>query len=91
VRRFNFQDWETTQYKMMRIPTPARSRGVMEKCTYRAKRINERRIDAERADEKIEDDGTLQTACQQSRPAGAIIFGNINDPNSQCKVAGAGS
>ncbi|HST11780.1 MAG TPA: TAT-variant-translocated molybdopterin oxidoreductase [Terriglobales bacterium] len=87
VRRFNFllfQDWETEQYKMMRNPdVTVRSRGVMEKCTYCIQRINERRIDAERTDEKIKDDGSLQTACQQSCPAGAIIFGNINDPNSR--------
>ena len=87
VRRFNFllfQDWATSQYKMMRNPdVSVRSRGVMEKCTYCVQRINERRIDAERVDEKIKDDGTLQTACQQSCPAGAIIFGNINDPNSR--------
>jgi len=86
VRRFNFllfQDWETPQYKMMRNPdVSVRSRGVMEKCTYCVQRINERRIDAEREDRKI-NDTELQTACQQSCPAGAIIFGNINDPNSK--------
>jgi molybdopterin-containing oxidoreductase family iron-sulfur binding subunit len=86
VRRFNFllfQDWDTSQYKMMRNPdVSVRSRGVMEKCTYCVQRINQHRIDAERADGKIED-GTLQTACQQSCPAEAIIFGNINDPNSR--------
>ncbi len=85
VRRFNFllfQDWETPQYKMMRNPdVSVRSRGVMEKCTYCVQRISERRIDAEREDRKI-NDAELQTACQQSCPAGAIIFGNINDPNS---------
>jgi len=54
----------------------------MEKCTYCVQRINERRIDAEREDRKI-NDTELQTACQQSCPAGAIIFGNINDPNSK--------
>jgi MoCo/4Fe-4S cofactor protein with predicted Tat translocation signal len=86
VRRFNFllfSDWETPQYKMMRNPdVSVRSRGVMEKCTYCVQRINERRIDAEREDRKI-NDTELQTACQQSCPAGAIIFGNINDPNSK--------
>ncbi|HZZ16396.1 MAG TPA: TAT-variant-translocated molybdopterin oxidoreductase [Candidatus Sulfotelmatobacter sp.] len=86
VRRFNFllfQDWETPQYKMMRNPdVSVRSRGVMEKCTYCVQRINEKRIDAEREDRKI-NDNELQTACQQSCPAGAIIFGNINDPNSK--------
>jgi len=87
VRRFNFllfQDWDTPQYKMMRNPdVSVRSRGVMEKCTYCIQRINQRRIDAERAGEKITDDGTLQTACQQSCPAGAILFGNLNDPQSR--------
>ena len=86
VRRFNFllfSDWETPQYKMMRNPdVSVRSRGVMEKCTYCVQRINERRIDAEREDRKI-NDTELQTACQQSCPAGAIVFGNINDPNSK--------
>ncbi len=86
VRRFNFllfQDWETSQYKMMRNPdVSVRSRGVMEKCTYCVQRINQHRIDSEREDRKIQD-GELQTACQQSCPADAIVFGNINDPNSR--------
>jgi molybdopterin-containing oxidoreductase family iron-sulfur binding subunit len=92
VRRFNFllfTDWETPQYKMMRNPdVTVRSRGVMEKCTYCVQRINEHKIDAETAsvregkEIKINDD-ELKTACQQSCPAGAIIFGNINDPNSK--------
>jgi MoCo/4Fe-4S cofactor protein with predicted Tat translocation signal len=91
VRRFNFllfQDWETPQYKMMRNPNVSvRSRGVMEKCTYCIQRINERRIDTETASVRegkeslIGDE--LQTACQQSCPADAIVFGNINDPNSR--------
>jgi molybdopterin-containing oxidoreductase family iron-sulfur binding subunit len=92
VRRFNFllfQDWETPQYKLMRNPdVTVRSRGVMEKCTYCVQRINEHKIDAETASvregrEIKVADGDLQTACQQSCPAGAIIFGNINDPNSK--------
>jgi MoCo/4Fe-4S cofactor protein with predicted Tat translocation signal len=92
VRRFNFllfQDWETPQYKLMRNPdVTIRSRGVMEKCTYCVQRITEHRINAETAavrenrEFKIED-GSLQTACQQSCPADAIVFGNINDPNSR--------
>ena len=93
VRRFNFllfQDWETPQLKIMRNPdVTVRSRGVMEKCTYCIQRISEHRIDTETAavregkDFKGIPDGTLQTACQQSCPANAIVFGNINDPNSR--------
>jgi Fe-S-cluster-containing dehydrogenase component len=86
VRRFNFllfQDWETPQFKMMRNPdVTVRSRGVMEKCTYCVQRITQHRIDSERENRKIQD-GELLTACQQSCPANAITFGNINDGNSQ--------
>jgi len=86
VRRFNFllfQDWVTPQFKMMRNPdVTVRSRGVMEKCTYCVQRISEHRIEAERENRLIRD-LELQTACQQSCPANAIIFGNINDPNSE--------
>jgi MoCo/4Fe-4S cofactor protein with predicted Tat translocation signal len=91
VRRFNFllfQDWTTPQYKMMRNPdVSVRSRGVMEKCSYCVQRINEHKIDAETASvregKQIKVGDELQTACQQSCPAEAIVFGNINDPNSK--------
>ena len=88
VRRFNFllfQDWETPQFKLMRNPdVTVRSRGVMEKCTYCVQRIKEHRIDAERADTRHD---SKMASCK--RPASspvrpdAIVFGNINDPNSR--------
>jgi MoCo/4Fe-4S cofactor protein with predicted Tat translocation signal len=86
VRRFNFllfQDWETPQFKMMRNPDVSiRSRGVMEKCTYCVQRITVARIDSEREERPVRD-GEIQTACQQACPSNAIVFGNINDPQSK--------
>ncbi len=86
VRRFNFllyQDWETPQFKMMRNPDVSiRSRGVMEKCTYCVQRISVARIDSEREERAVRD-GEIQTACQQACPSNAIVFGNVNDPQSK--------
>ena len=86
VRRFNFllfQDFTTPQYKMMRNPeVSVRSRGVMEKCTYCVQRITRGRIEAERENRKVRD-GEVLTACQQACPAGAIVFGDLNDPESR--------
>ncbi len=86
VRRFNFllySDWDTATLKLMHNPdVTVRSRGVMEKCTYCIQRITRARIDSEKEQRKIRDQ-EIQTACQQACPAEAIIFGDLNDKNSQ--------
>jgi MoCo/4Fe-4S cofactor protein with predicted Tat translocation signal len=86
VRRFNFRlysDWDTPSLFGMRNPNVSvRSRGVMEKCSYCVQRINAAKIEAEKQDRPVRD-GEIVTACQQSCPAEAIVFGNINDPASR--------
>ena len=86
VRRFNFleyADWYTTTLEPLRNPdVTVRSRGIMEKCTYCVQRINQARIDAKREERKIRD-GEVVTACQATCPADAIVFGDLNEPNSR--------
>lgn len=86
VRRFNFllyADYDTESLKLMRNPDVSiRSRGVMEKCSYCIQRIQEAKITADKAGRALQD-GEVITACQQACPTSAIIFGNVNDPDSK--------
>jgi MoCo/4Fe-4S cofactor protein with predicted Tat translocation signal len=86
VRRFNFllySDWYTPSLKLMRNPeVSVRSRGVMEKCTYCVQRINHAKMEAEKEGRRVRD-GEIVTACAAVCPAEAIVFGDINDPDSR--------
>lgn len=84
VRRFNWFEYprdDTLQNLLLNPDVTVRSRGVMEKCSLCVQRIEEGKIEARRRGEPVAD-GAILTACQQSCPAQAIVFGNINDPAS---------
>jgi molybdopterin-containing oxidoreductase family iron-sulfur binding subunit len=59
-----------------------RSRGVMEKCTFCVQRIQEGKLKAKLENRPLID-GDVNTACAQACPTSAIVFGNVNDPNSR--------
>lgn len=97
VRRFNwfeydknnmFADvnpatWANDLGRMVLNPdVVVRSRGVMEKCTMCVQRIQEGKLTAKKLERKLMD-GEIQTACQQSCPANAIIFGDLNNKETQ--------
>ncbi|MCW5980357.1 MAG: TAT-variant-translocated molybdopterin oxidoreductase [Bryobacteraceae bacterium] len=87
VRRFNFLEWHKDVAESTRMvfnpDVTVRMRGVMEKCTYCVQRIQETKIRAKAEGRRAIRDGEILTACQQTCPAEAIVFGNLNDPNSR--------
>ncbi len=58
-----------------------RMRGVMEKCTFCTQRIQEAKIAARREGRRLGGNEVV-TACQQACASGSIVFGDLNDPES---------
>ena len=94
VRRFNFHHWnksfDDARNKVRELlfnpEVTVRSRGVMEKCSFCVQRIKAKTIAVRNESITNKDarlvDGDIQTACQQACPTSAIVFGDLNDPES---------
>jgi Fe-S-cluster-containing dehydrogenase component len=96
VRRFNWFKYHDNQQFYQSNPAmntdlgrmvlnpevTVRSRGVMEKCSFCAQRIQAGKLSAKREKRKVKD-GEIVTACQAACSTGAILFGDMNDPESK--------
>ncbi|MBI4500242.1 MAG: molybdopterin-dependent oxidoreductase [Gemmatimonadetes bacterium] len=92
VRYFNWYDasepgaatfaWPEPLHLLLNPDVTVRSKGVMEKCTFCVQRIRGKQHEARMRGSPLKD-GEIQTACQQTCPSEAIVFGDLNDPASQ--------
>jgi len=86
VRRFNWfennQDLATPLDLVLNPDVTVREKGVMEKCTFCIQRIRFAKEEAKKEGRKVRD-GEFQTACQQTCPTEAIVFGDLNNPESR--------
>jgi MoCo/4Fe-4S cofactor protein with predicted Tat translocation signal len=93
VRRFNwfrYNDNDKFDFffnndlgKMVINPdVTVRTRGVMEKCSMCVQRIQESKLKAKRERRKMVD-GDIEMACQRTCPTNAIVFGDLNDKESE--------
>jgi len=93
VRRFNwflYNENDEFDYHMnddlgrmvLNPDVVVRSRGVMEKCSMCIQKTQKTILDAKR-DGRMIKDGEFQTACSAACSNGAMVFGDINDKESQ--------
>lgn len=87
VRRFNWFNYTGIQEPKNMAMNPEvtqRFRGVMEKCSFCIHRIKFTKYQAKLADRDLKD-GDVVTACQQSCPTSAIVFGDLNNVESRVR------
>ena len=93
VRRFNWFRYamnERFDYNMnselgrmvLNPDVTVRERGVVEKCSFCVQRIQDGKLKAKNERRKLKD-GEISPACAQSCPSNALVFGDLNDPDSR--------
>jgi len=84
VRYFNWfaPEWPDPLPLQHNPDVAVRMGGVMEKCTFCVQRIKRAKQDAAQ-EGRLVADGDVQPACVQSCPAEAMVFGDLNDPQSK--------
>ena len=84
VRSFNWfpPEWPEPLQMQHNPDVSLRMGGVMEKCTFCVQKIKRAKDDAHVAGREVLD-GEVQPACVQSCPAEAMVFGDLNDPDSK--------
>src|SRR5438067_5426912 len=83
VRFFNFGSpvWDRPLELALNPDVSVREVGVVEKCTFCVQRISAGKDEAKAENRELRD-GEIQPACVQSCPTSALVFGDLNDPES---------
>jgi anaerobic selenocysteine-containing dehydrogenase/Fe-S-cluster-containing dehydrogenase component len=83
VRKFNWFYWERPKPLNLQLNpnVTARSKGIMEKCSFCVQRIKKAHNQVKNENRKIQDKEVMP-ACVQTCPANALVFGNFLDKNS---------
>jgi molybdopterin-containing oxidoreductase family iron-sulfur binding subunit len=84
VRFFNFWDpvFDAPLDEQLNPDVTVRSAGVMEKCTFCIQRIR-RAVKQALVENRPVQDGEVVPACVQTCPPGALVFGDLYNPESQ--------
>ena len=95
VRRFNWFNYKGNEKfadvnpsqddygRMVLNPdVTVRARGVIEKCSLCIQRIQLGKLEAKK-DSRMLTDGEFTTACAQACGSNAIVFGDVNNPDSE--------
>jgi Fe-S-cluster-containing dehydrogenase component len=84
-RYFNWfsYEWDAPLEQQLNPDVSVREKGVMEKCTFCIQRIRMAKDTAKDDDRRMVRDGEVTPACVQSCPPNAMVFGDLNDPESR--------
>ena len=84
VRFFDFfnPSWDKPLQLQLNPDVSNREVGVMEKCTFCVQRIRSTQTAAKADGGRAIRDGEINTACAQACPSKALVFGDLDDPES---------